>query len=294
MKSVEPRAARAGPFCRESIRSAPRPSFAWARAFAFLRASAFVAIAGATAVLGYDLIGPTPAASSVPPLPDPHPSWIEVTRASGAFAVTMPGLDPVQSSYLVRRHREGGGRMDLVTFGAAADKGPYVRVEFYRPGSEGEAIADPLDAVAALAADSRIDAELSETPGKLKTKFGELSVIDMNVAGSDAQRACIAIAGAWDDPRFGMVAWLCNPGPEIVPAGDLACLVDRITLMSAGGDERLASFFAKVELKRNFCGQAGPILTATPRRQDDWMSQKAPAPQLRGRIVELRGRIAKR
>jgi hypothetical protein len=283
----------ADPLAHESIRLAPRFPLTFARAFARLRALVFVAIACAAAVLGDDLVGPTPAASSVTPTPEAHPAWIDVTRAAGAFAVAMPSLDPAQSSYRVRRHRDGGGRKDLMTFGAAADKGPYVRIEFYRPGSEGEAIADPLAAVAALAADSRIDAELSETPNRLKTKFGELSVIDMNVTGADAQRACIAIARAWDDPRFGLAAWWCNPGPEMVPAGELACLVDRIALMSAGGDERLAAFFAKAELKRNFCGQKGAILTATPRRLDDWMSQKAPPP-LRGRIVELRGRIARR
>ena len=293
MKPLGTRAAFAGPLVHESARPAPRPSLTWARAFAFLRAATFVAIAYVAAVLGYDLVDATPAASSVRPTAEAPSAWIEVTRAAGAFAVAMPALDPAQSSYLVRRHREGGGRKDLVTFGAPGERNPYVRIEFYRPGGEGEAIADPLDAVTALAAASKIDAELSETPSKLKTKFGELAVIDMNVKVPDAQRACIAIAGAWDDPNFGLVAWWCNPGPEMVPHGELACLVDRITLMSAGGDERLAAFFAKAELKRNFCGQAGPMLSATPKRPDDWISQKA-APPLRGRIVELRGRIASR
>ena len=284
MEPLEPRVSFAGPLTYESKRLAPRPPLTVARGFAFLRASIFLAILGGTAVLGYDLIGPTPAASSVMPTPEAHPAWIDVPRAAGAFAVSMQGLDPARWSYLVRRHRDGGGRKDLITLGAAAEKSAYVRIEFYRPGTEGDVIADPLDAVAALAGDSRIDAELSETSSTLKTKFGELSVIDMNVAGADGPRACIAVAGAWGDPRFGLVGWWCNAGPEMVPYGQLACLVDRLTLMSAGGDERLASFFAKAELKRNFCGEAGPILAATPKRPDDWISQKA-APQLRGRIV---------
>ena len=284
MEPFEARVTFAGPLSYESARLAPRPPLSLARGFAFLRASVFLAIFGGTAVLGYDLIGPTPAASSVTPSPEARPAWIDVTRAAGAFAVAMQGLDASQSSYLVRRHRDGGGRKDLMTFGTPSDKSTYVRIELYRPGAEGDAIADPLDAVAALAGESKIDAELSETSSKLKTKFGELSVIDMNVAGTDSARACVAVAGAWDDPRFGFVAWWCNPGPEMVPQGQLACLVDRLTLMSAGGDDRLASFFARVELKRNFCGAAGPILAATPRRPDDWIAQKT-GPQLRGRIA---------
>jgi hypothetical protein len=109
-------------------------------------------------------------------------------------------------------------------------------------------------------------------------------VIDMKLEGSDGPRACAAVAGAWDDPRLGLVAWWCNAGPEMVSHGQLACLVDRLTMMSAGGDEKLAAFFAKSELKRNFCGAAGPSLVATPKRPDDWISQKA-TPPLRGRIA---------
>ena len=92
------------------------------------------------------------------------------------------------------------------------------------------------------------------------------------------------MAGAWKDPRFGLVAWGCNPGPEIVPHGQLACLLDKLSLMSAGGDDRLAQFFAKAELKRNFCGASGPLVAATPKRSDDWLAIKV-APKLRGRIA---------
>ena len=274
----------ADPLTYESASFAPRRRSTFARALAYVRAAIFVAIACGTVILAYDVIGVTPAVSSVTPTADIRPAWIDITRASGAFAVSMQGLDPSQSSYLVRRHREGGGRKDLMTFGTPAEKSAYVRVEIYRPGTEGEAIADPLDAVAALAGESKINAELSETPSKLKTKFGELPVIDMQITGEDGGRSCAAIAGAWSDPRLGLVAWLCNAGPEMVSHGQLACLVDRLTMMSAGGDDRLASFFAKAELKRNFCGVAGPILAATPRRPDDWISQKA-IPPLRGRIT---------
>jgi hypothetical protein len=270
-----------GPLRHPSIRFAPSPR-RFSRGRAFLRASLLAALAATAATFGHDLIGSTPAVSSVTPAADPRPAWIELARAAGAFAVAMPGLDPAPS-YLVRRHRDGGGRKDILTFGAPGEKNPYVRIEAYRPGGEGEAATDPLDAVASLAAESRIDAELAETPMALKTKFGQLPVIDMNITGK-YPRACIAVAGGWDDPRFGLVVWWCNPGPELVAHGQLACLLDRLTLMGAGGDDRLATFFAKAELKRNFCGAPGAIVTATPRRTDDWISQKA-VPALRGRIA---------
>ena len=272
------------PLHHQSVSCGPHPRSAFARALKCVRTAIFVVIGCGTLILAYDVVSVTPAISSVTPTAEIRPAWIEVTRASGAFAVSMQSLDASQSSYLVRRHREGNGRKDLMTFGAPNEKGVYARVELYRPGTEGEAVADPLDAVAALASESKINAELSETRGKLKTKFGDLAVIDMQIAGDDGSRACAAVAGAWDDPRLGLVAWLCNPGPELVSHGQLACLVDRLTMMSAGGDDKLGAFFAKAELKRNFCGVAGPILAATPKRPDDWISQKA-APPLRGRIT---------
>ena len=175
MKPLDARVTFAGPLTYESDRLAPRPPLTLTRAFAFLRVSIFAALAGGAGVLAHDLIGATPAASSVTSKPEAPAAWIDVTRASGAFAVAMPGLDAAQSNYVVRRHRDGNGRKDLITFGTADDKGAYVRIELYRPGTEGEAIADPLDAVATLAANSKIDAELSETPKKLVTKFGELT-----------------------------------------------------------------------------------------------------------------------
>jgi hypothetical protein len=255
----------------------------WARAFAYSRALTFAAITIVAGTIAYDIAAPTPAASSVTPT-EIQPLWFDVNRAAGAFAVSMPGLDLSNSTYVVRRHREGGGRKDLMTWGNPESAGIYARIELYRPGDEGIASDDAFEAIAALASDTKISAELAETLNDLRTKFGEMPVIDMTVLNSSGKRSCIAVSGRWQDPQFGIVAWLCNPGPELVAYGQIACLLDKITLMSAGGDDRLAQFFAKAELKRNFCGTSGPLVAPTHRRPDDWMIIKA-EPKLRGRIA---------
>ncbi|MEX0589465.1 MAG: hypothetical protein WD207_00105, partial [Xanthobacteraceae bacterium] len=123
-----------------------------------------------------------------------------------------------------------------------------------------------------------------ETDRKLRTKFGALPIVAMSVKGNDGMRRCIATAAGWHDPRLGLVAWWCNDGPEIVAHGEFACLLDRLALMSAGGDDRLAEFFAQAELKRSTCSSQSSFVSPTPRRPNDWIYAKS-RPQLRGRIA---------
>jgi hypothetical protein len=59
-------------------------------------------------------------------------------------------------------------------------------------------------------------------------------------------------------------------------------VLDRLTVLSAGGDGDLAGLFARAELKRTFCGQRNPILAATPERD---VAIAIP------RSVKLRGRL---
>jgi hypothetical protein len=106
----------------------------------------------------------------------------------------------------------------------------------------------------------------------------------MKVGGANGPRACLATASAWNDPRFGLAAWLCNSGPEIVAQGQFACLLDRIALMSSGNDDQLAEFFARAELRRSFCNLQSSFVSPTPHRPDDWIHAKR-KPPLRGRLT---------
>jgi hypothetical protein len=244
---------------------------------------AYGAVGLMSAILINDLFGPTPANSSVSPTPDARPEWVEIARPHAAFALESPLLQGIEPNYKVRLHRLGGGRKDEMTFGGAAAHGPYVRVSLYRPGREGMADPDPLGSVVAVASNSGIDADLQETSGKIRTKFGDLPAINMRVQGKDGWRNCVAATGTWSDPRFGLVVWWCNPGYEIVALGELACLIDRIALMSAGGDGQLAEFFARAELRRIQCDSRSSFVSPTPRLVNNWIHAKR-APDLRGRL----------
>ena len=215
--------------------------------------------------------------------PEKHPQWIEIARPHASFALETAELSGLELQYSVRRHRTGGGRKDTLTFGGAEASGAYMRLSLYRPGNEGMAEPDTLEAAAALAGESAINAEIQESSGKLRTKFGMLPIVNMRVEGKHGWRNCIAVAGGWNDPRFGLVAWWCNEGPEMVDLGAFACVIDRTALMSAGGDERLAEFFARAELMRNYCSGQGSFVSATPRLNNDWIYARR-GPDLRGRL----------
>ena len=85
--------------------------------------------------------------------------------------------------------------------------------------------------------------------------------------------------------------WYCSPGDEVIDRAMLACALDRLTMLSAGGDPDLAALFARAEVKRTFCGQRSPILAATPEHV-------TPVPQphdMRSmRSLKLRGHISMR
>jgi hypothetical protein len=245
---------------------------------------AYLAVGIMAAILLNDLLKPSPALSSAAPAAERRSEWIDISRPHGAFALESPALAGLDSRYMVRRHRMGGGRKDELTFGSAESPGPYVRLSFYRPGAEGIAEPDALEAVTAIAAQSDVNADLQETSGKVRTKFGDLPAVNMRVHVKSGWRNCLAVSGAWSDPRFGLVAWWCNPGREIVALGEFACLLDRAALMSAGGDDQLAEFFARAELKRNYCNVQGSFVSPTPHRPDDWIHDKR-RPQLRGKLT---------
>ena len=65
-----------------------------------------------------------------------------------------------------------------------------------------------------------------------------------------------------------IAGWYCSSGEEVVDRATLACALDRLTILSAGGDAGSPRLFARAEVKRTFCGQRSPILAATPEHGD--------------------------
>jgi len=224
----------------------------------------------------------------VPPLevaasePAPQADWANVERPHQAFAVAVAEPGDAAPRYLIRRHVLGGGRKDIIGWGDVASLTPAGMVEIYRPGSELESFADAPTEIATRTADLGTIGPVTQL-GTMDSKFGPLSLVEFAAQTAGMPRNCLGFVRIFDEPRLQIAGWYCNGGPEIVERGLLACALDRLTLVSAGSDPKVAELFARAEVKRTFCGKKSPILAATPRRPD-WID--APAdPKLRGRFA---------
>ena len=199
--------------------------------------------------------------------PPPNPQWIEVDRPYPAFELTMPELAATPANYAIWRRAADGARKDVLTWGTAAGRGPFIRIEIYRSGDRTEPFIDPDSEIAARIVHYTVTDDVKPA-GRIDSKFGTLSLADFAIATHGLQRRCLGFARAFAQPSMQMAGWYCSPGEEVVDRAGLACVLDRLTILSAGGDPRLDALFARAEVKRTFCGRRNPIFAATTERPD--------------------------
>jgi hypothetical protein len=199
------------------------------------------------------------------------PEWIEVNKPFPAFAMSIPEFEPPR--YSIWRHASGSGRKDILTFGAPG--GATAVVELHRPGAD----ADPGDADDITASISELRLSAPVSPRTIETKFGAVLVEAFTDPAPGGLRDCLRFFRGFDAPRLEISGWFCNGGPELVDRGMLACALDRLSLLAAGGEPKLSALFARAELKRSFCGQNSVFVAATPKRLD-WI-EAARDPKLR-------------
>jgi hypothetical protein len=221
--------------------------------------------------------------------PSPRPKWIKVERAHPAFDLQMPELAGSASDYAILRRADDGARKDLLTWGEAAVGGPYVMVEIYRPGTASGRFIDASSEIATRILDFKVTDDVKPI-GRIDSKFGAASLVDFAIAAHGRERRCLGFAQPFDQPVMQIAGWYCSAGDEVVDRATLACVLDRLTILSAGGDRKLDALFARAELKRSFCGQRNPILAATPEREE-----RSTAPQGANlSSAKLRGRLPQR
>jgi hypothetical protein len=201
------------------------------------------------------------------PQPAPRPQWIEVERPHPAFDLILPDDGGSPTHYAILRREADDARKDILTWGEAKGGGAYANLEIYRPGAAGEHFIDAASEIAARIVGLAITDDVKPA-GALDSKFGPVALVDFAIAGQARQRRCLGFARAFTYPSLQLAGWYCNTGDDAVSRATLACAIDRLTILSAGGDGKVAELFARAEVKRTFCGQRNPILAATPERHD--------------------------
>jgi hypothetical protein len=218
----------------------------------------------------------------------PEPEWITVDRPHPAFELSMPDFSSSTFDYAIQRRNSDGARKDVLTWGQASADAPYMMVEVYRPGLTNERFIDAPSEIAARIVPFTVTDDV-KAAGKLDTKLGPMQLVDFAIAQQGRTHRCLGFVRAFDAPSMQIAGWYCSAGQEVVDRSALGCALDRLTILSAGGDRRLDALFAHAELKRTFCGQRNPILAATPEHEplmatphgDNKLHAK-----LRGRIVQ--------
>ncbi len=206
------------------------------------------------------------------PQPAPRPQWIDVERPHPAFDLILPEDGGSPTHYAILRREADDARKDILTWGEltrgeAKGGGVYANLEIYRPGGAGEHFIDAASEIAARIVGLPITDDVKPA-GVLDSKFGPVALVDFAIAGQARQRRCLGFARPFNDPSLQIAGWYCNTRDQAVSRATLACAIDRLTILSAGGDGKVAELFARAEVKRTFCGQRNPILAATPERHD--------------------------
>jgi hypothetical protein len=217
--------------------------------------------------------------AAIDPAP-PRPKWIEIQRPRPAFEGLIPELGGGATRYAILRRDLDGARKDVLSWGEASGSGPYAVIEIYRAGAP-ERFIDAASEVAARLVDFGVTDDV-KAAGSTDSKFGAVPLVDFAIATAGKERRCLGFARAFDEPAVQIAGWYCSAGDEVVNRSSLACALDRLSIISAGGDSKLGELFAAAELKRTFCGQRSPILAATPERRERLSANGAT--KLRGRI----------
>lgn len=233
-----------------------------------VRLMAYTGGLAALAFIAADLFSTVPVVASVEP--QARPGWFEVAKPHPAFAVAQIDFSGKPSTYGIRRHPEGGRKDSLVW--AAAGENPVAEVEIFRLGGETPENAPP-------AADLAIRMGLlaggeAEAAGIIETKFGQVVLIRFPAQESKT-KPCLGFTKVFDGARIHITGFACNADTIAAQRASIGCMLNRLTLLAAGSDSKIAELFARAELKRGTCNPA-PV-------PGDWVSSLQ-EPQLRGRL----------
>lgn len=233
-----------------------------------VRLLAYVGSLALIATVATQLWAELPAAGAVEPAA--KADWSVAARSHPAFAVSQLDSAGKIETYEILRHPDGG-RKDILRWAASPGEKPIAELELYRPGAEANGLKPPADELAA-----RMDSDgLREIAGAgmIDSKFGPVALLGFV---PDNAKRCLGFMKNLEAANLRISGWSCQG--ETVPArrSAIACTLNRLILLTAGNDPKLAELFARAELKRGSCASGtAPALSA------DWVTGTQ-NPRLRG------------
>jgi hypothetical protein len=235
------------------------------------RLSAYAMALALLAILGTALWGALTNATLTEPAT--AGSWSQIERPARAFAVGQANLHDKTEVYEIFRHPEGG-RKDILRW-IAADGKPVAELEIYRPG--GELHQQDLVAAELSAGMDPAGARELEAAGLIASKFGAVTLRGPSGSADDG-RACLGFIKRIADPPLRISGLSCQGDDIPARRAAVSCMLNRLALLTAGNDAKLAELFARAELRRSDCAA-----TAASALSADWVTG-ADKPRLRGAL----------
>jgi hypothetical protein len=115
-----------------------------------------------------------------------------------------------------------------------------------------------------------------EAAGVIDSKFGNVTLLRLG-GGSDGAGACLGFVKRLDQPNLQLSGWSCQGDALPARRAAISCMLNRLVLLTAGNDPKLAELFARAELERGSCAAARSVSSA------DWVTA-AQNPLLRGAL----------
>ncbi len=261
------------------------------RSLAFGAAGAVLSIAAMLA-----LSGPAPS----PELNDP----VIVGSVSGMVRVPAPetwqlnrkpveilslqapqfGRTPAQYQ---SRTNAAGDREDALMFENIAADLPDAKVILRRSTSTAPLPSIFID-MTRQQAERGVAVARAGTPGKLPTKFGDIEAADMTfVDGGGRNQACLAFRSTG---IISLAGWYCAAQGVGVERPEVACFIDRLTLLKSGEDKDLRKTFTEAEQRRRPC----PSRSVSAGRKPNWLDADGKAPSIRNDVTGSIGERPKR
>jgi hypothetical protein len=230
------------------------------------RLLAYVGTLALITILGIHLWDQLPADESNGP--PPKAVWSVAERSHPAFAVSQ--FDLPEKTDEIFRHPLGG-RRDVIRWAAPdavpGDR-PVAELEIYRPGGEFGQSGQAIDNLAArMEPNGPRDLEAA---GVVDSKFGSVTLL--RPPGDTG--SCLGFLKHLSDPSLQISGWSCQGQALPARRAAVGCMLNRLMLLTAGNDPKLAELFARAELRRTNCASTSPL---------DWVTS-AGDPPLRGTL----------
>ncbi len=202
-------------------------------------------------------------------------AWHPVERPIPAFAASSADLAEKTATYEILRHAEGG-RKDVLKWSDAGVAMPWAEIEIYRPGAESPGFTPASLEIGARTALWNV--RDVQADGVIDSKFGPVSLVAFSSKAAGKSLNCTGFARSFDDPQLQLSGWICGGSAQTSGRQAAACVLNRLNLLAAGSDPKLAELFARSELKRQAdCG-------STAFASESWLNT-LDEPELRGAVA---------